>query len=112
VEPTPLDYAPPPQQRRSVFVAGLLAHVIASYAVSVVRVALWAILAWPPPTVAFAVAAAAPLWVPIGFILPMSLPGGRCSLSSASFAPTPRCSCFFTGGSASRAAHERQGRIM
>ena len=75
MEPTPLDYAPPQQQRRSVFVAGLVAHVIASYAVSVVRLALWAILAWPPPTIAFAVAAAAPLWVPIGFVLPMALAG-------------------------------------
>jgi hypothetical protein len=75
VDPAPLDYAPPPTRRRGVFVAGLLAHLVASYAVAVAVVALRTLVAGPPPVAVLAVVAAAPVWVPIGFILPMVLAG-------------------------------------
>jgi hypothetical protein len=73
VEPAPLDYAPPPTRRRGVFVAGLLAHLIASYAVAVAAVAVRSVVAGPPPVAVVAVVAAAPLWVPLGFIVLIAL---------------------------------------
>ena len=69
----PLDYAPPPIRRRSVFVAGLLAHVTASYVIAVAVVVLRSFVAGPPPVAVFLAIALAPLLVPIGFIVPMIL---------------------------------------
>jgi hypothetical protein len=57
------------------FVAGLLAHLIASYSVAVAVVALRTLVAGPPPVAVFVAIALSPLLVPIGFILPTVLTG-------------------------------------
>jgi hypothetical protein len=83
VEPAPLDYAPPPTHRRGVFVAGLLAHLIASYVVAIAVVALRSFVAGPPPLAIFVVLALAPIWVPLGFIVPVLFGGAILTRAAA-----------------------------
>ena len=72
MDPTPLDYAPPPTKRRGARLAGFIAHLVASYAIGLSVVGLMIARVGPPDGLGIViVVAAAPFWVPVGFLVGM-----------------------------------------